>query len=164
VATLTVWKYDDPEGADRALATLEQLQKEQLINVNDGAVVSWPPDRKKPKTRQLHSLTGMGALGGSFWGFLFGLIFFVPILGLAIGAAAGALAGSLTDVGIDDNFIKRVRNEITPGTSALFVMTSDEVVDKVRERFLAAGNPQLIHTNLSSEQEAALRESFAEEA
>jgi uncharacterized membrane protein len=163
VATLTVWKYDDPEGADRALATLEQLQKEQLINVNDGAVVSWPPDRSKPKTRQLHNLKAAGALGGSFWGFLFGLIFFVPILGLAIGAAAGALAGSLTDVGIDDKFIKRVREEITPGTSALFVMTSDAVLDKVRERFLAAGRPELIHTNLSQEQEDALRESFAEE-
>ena len=163
MSSFTVWRSEQADGADRALRTLEQLQKEQLINVNDGAVVSWPPDAKKPKTRQLHSLTAAGALGGSFWGFLFGLIFFVPLLGLAIGAAAGALAGSLTDVGIDDNFIKRVRNEITPGTSALFVMTSDEVLDKVRERFLAAGQPQLIHTNLSQEQENALRESFAEE-
>ena len=50
----------------------------------DGAVVSWPPDEKKPKTRQLHSTTGAGALGGAFWGLLFGLIFFIPLVGAAI--------------------------------------------------------------------------------
>ena len=61
-------------------------------------------------------------MGGSFWGLLFGLIFFVPLLGAAIGAATGALAGSLTDVGIDDAFINKVRDQVTPGTSALFVL------------------------------------------
>ena len=59
----------------------------------DGAVVSWAPDKKKPKTRQLHSTTGAGTLGGAFWGLLFGLIFFVPLFGAAIGAATEALVG-----------------------------------------------------------------------
>ena len=86
----------------------------------DGAVVSWAPDKKKPETRQLHSTTGAGALGGAFWGLLFGLIFFIPLVGAAIGAATGALVGSMTDVGISDDFIKSVRDEVTPGTSALF--------------------------------------------
>ena len=76
-----------------------------------------------------------GALGGGFWGLLFGLIFFVPLLGAAIGAATGALAGSLTDVGIDDEFINKVRDQVTPGTSALFVMTSHAVVDRIQEGF-----------------------------
>jgi uncharacterized membrane protein len=53
MATLTVWKVADPDGADQALATLEGLQKQELIEVLGGAVVSWPPDKKKPKTRQL---------------------------------------------------------------------------------------------------------------
>jgi uncharacterized membrane protein len=160
--TLTVWKYGTPEGAEEALGVLEQLKKEQLIEIHDAAVVSWPPDKKKPKTRELNNLTGAGALGGAFWGLLFGLIFFVPLLGLAIGAAMGGLAGSLTDVGIDDSFIKRVRDEVTPGTSALFVMSSDAVVDKVKEAF-AGSSPELIFTNLTDEQEAAIREAFAEQ-
>ena len=92
---------------------------------------------------------------------LFGLIFFVPLLGLAVGAAIGALAGSLSDVGIDDDFIKRTRDEITPGTSALFLLTSDAVMDKVRDAF-AGQQAELVHTNLSNEQERALREVFAE--
>jgi uncharacterized membrane protein len=124
--------------------------------------VSWPEDKKKPRTRHLNDLTGAGALGGAFWGFLFGLIFFVPLLGLAVGAATGALAGSLTKVGIDEDFVSSIREKITPGTSALFVMTSDAVIDKVREAFPAA-DAELIHTNLSNEDETALRQAFSEE-
>ena len=106
-------------------------------------------------------MTGMGALGGSFWGLLFGLIFFVPLLGMAVGAAMGALTGSMTDVGIDDSFIREVRAQVTPGTSALFVMTSNAVTDKVIEEFKGSG-ATLVSTNLSHEQEAKLREAFAD--
>ncbi|PVZ05397.1 DUF1269 domain-containing protein [Actinomycetospora cinnamomea] len=161
MATLTAWKFPTPEGAEAALATLERLQKEELIRLEDAAVVTWPADRKRPKTRQLHNLVGGGALGGSFWGMLFGLIFFVPLLGLVIGAAAGAAAGSLSDVGIDDDFINDVRSKVTPGTSALFALTSNAVQDKVVEAFRGS-HAELLHTNLSSEQEAQLREVFTD--
>ena len=89
-------------------------------------------------------MAGIGALSGSFWGLLFGLLFFVPLLGMAVGAAAGALGGSLTDVGIDDDFIASVRDKVTPGTSALFVLSSDAVLDKVKDAF-AGQHPELIH-------------------
>ena len=161
MSSLTVWKFADASGADKALETLEKLNKQGLIRVHDGAVVSWEQGKKKPKTRQLNSTTAGGALGGGFWGLLFGLIFFVPLLGLAIGAVAGSLGGALTDVGIDDDFIKQVRSQVTPGTSALFVLTSDAVVDKVRDAF-ANQKPELLHTNLSAEQDEKLREVFAD--
>ncbi|MDD7942369.1 DUF1269 domain-containing protein [Actinomycetospora lutea] len=161
MATLTAWKFPTPEGADQALATLEQLQKQELIQVLDAAVVAWPADKKRPKTRQLHNLAGGGALGGSFWGLLFGLIFFVPLLGLAIGAATGALAGSLSDVGIDDEFIDEVRSKVTPGSSALFALTANAVTDKVSEAFRGS-QAELLHTNLSGDQEARLREAFSD--
>jgi uncharacterized membrane protein len=159
VATLTVWRFPTAEGAEGAEYTLDQLQKQELIQIHDAAVVSYPLGAKKPKTRQLSSLTGAAALGGAFWGLLFGLIFFVPLLGVAIGAGLGALAGSLTDVGIDNDFIETVRTQVTPGTSALFVLTSDAVLDRVREAF-AGQQMELISTNLSAEQEAKLREVF----
>ena len=161
MATLTVWKFPTPDGADQAEATALALQKQQLITVHDAATVSWEEGKKKPKTKQSNSLTGAGALGGSFWGLLFGLIFFVPLLGLAIGAGLGALAGSMSDVGIDDRFIKEVRDQVKPGTSALFILTSDAVQDKVRDAF-AGQQAELISTNLSNEQEAKLREAFGE--
>lgn len=159
-ATLTVWKFNTPHGAAEAAQTLERLARQDLINVHDAATVSWEPGQKKPKTKQLHSTTGAGAMGGAFWGMLFGLIFFVPLLGAAIGAASGALAGSLTDVGIDDGFINKVRDQVTPGTSALFLMSSDAIVDKVKDEFSSHEPADLIFTNLTDEQEAALRQVF----
>ena len=162
MSSLTVWKFPTPFGADAALEKLQGLQGQQLITVQDAATVSWEAGKKKPKTRQMNDTTARGALGGGFWGLLFGLIFFVPILGLAIGAASGALFGSLADVGISDHFIKSVRDQITPGTSALFLLSSDAVIDRVKAEF-PASDAQLIETNLSTEQEAKLREAFMQE-
>jgi uncharacterized membrane protein len=161
MSTLSVWRFDEPGGADEAVATLTDLARQQLITVHDAATVSWPPDARKPRTRQLRDLSSEGALGGAFWGMLFGLLFLVPLLGAAIGAAAGALAGRFSDVGIDDTFIKRVREEIVPGTSALFVLTSDVVLDRVKEAF-SGQRADLLHTNLSREQEDTLRAAFAD--
>jgi uncharacterized membrane protein len=162
VATLSVLKFNDPSGADRVLLALQGMQERQLITLEDAAVVSWPADRKKPQTRQLASMAGVGALGGAFWGFLFGLIFFIPLLGLALGAAMGALSGSLADVGIDDDFINTVREKVTPGTSALFVLTSGATEDRVVEE-LKQYDFEIISTNLPKEQEEKLREAFGEE-
>jgi len=162
MSTLTAIKFNTPEGAEQAISLLGDLQRQQLITVLDGATVSWPQGKKGPKTRQLHNLAGIGALDGAFWGMLFGLLFFVPYLGLAIGAAMGAMTGAFADVGIDDNFIKQVRGKVTEGTSALFLMTGNVVTDRVLEAVREKGlQPELIASNLSAEQEARLRESFA---
>ena len=161
MGTLSVWKFDTAEGAGQAVGTLEDLAKQQVITILDAATVSWPDGAKRPKTRELHNLAGAGALGGAFWGLLFGLLFFVPLLGMAIGAAAGALSGALTDVGISDDFIKKTRDQITPGTSALFVMSRDAVLDKVKTA-CPREKPELLFTNLNDDQEKALREAFAE--
>ena len=159
MAALTVWKFETVEGAGQALGKLESLSKQQLITIEDAAIVYWEAGKKKPKTHQAHSMTGVGALGGAFWGMLFGLIFFMPFLGLAIGAAAGALAGHFTDYGIDDKFIKEVQSEVTEGTSALFLLTGDATVDKVEDAFKDT-KMELIRSNLTNEQEAQLREDF----
>src|SRR5215212_7681884 len=107
------------------------MQERQLITPQDAAIVSWPEERKKPQTRQIYGMAGAGF--GALWGFLFGLIFFVPLLGMAIGAGMGALGGSLADAGIDDDFIRQVREKVTPGTSALFALTSGATEDRVIE-------------------------------
>ena len=165
MATLSVWKFETPGGAEQAEHALEQLAKQELIQVHDAATVSWDPDKSKPKTRQAHSLAAAGALGGTFWGLLFGLLFFIPLIGAAIGAAAGALAGSLTDVGIDDDFIASVRSKVTPGTSALFLLSSGAVPDKVFGALKEQGiHAELIQTNLSEDEEARLRAAFEENA
>jgi uncharacterized membrane protein len=160
VATVTVLKFAEPDGAEKALIQIQGLQKDHLIKLHDAAIVSWPRGKKSPKTRQLVDLVTIGAMGGMFWGMLLGVIFVAPLFGMALGAAFGALGGAFRDYGIDDEFIKRVRSAVTEGTSALFLMTSDAVMDRVSERMKPASF-EIIATNLSKEQEDQLRELFA---
>jgi uncharacterized membrane protein len=160
MATISVLKFSTADGAQQALGMVESLSKQHLINLHDAAIVTWPEGKKKPKTKQLANLAGIGALDGAFWGMLFGLIFFVPFFGLAIGAAMGALSGKFADYGIDDGFIKSVQDQVTEGTSALFLMTSEAVMDKVADA--AKGlDFEIIASNLSQEQEDELRAAFA---
>lgn len=163
MSALTVWKFNTAEGAEKALAKLGELQKQQIIQVLDAAVVTWPQGRKRPKTYQAFNTVGVGALGGAFWGMLFGLIFFVPLFGMAMGAAMGALSGKFTDYGINDDFIKDLQGKVTEGTSALFLLTGQVTVDKVEAAFPPAERGELIQSNLSADQEAKLREDFGAE-
>jgi uncharacterized membrane protein len=161
LATLGVWRFDTSSGATAASRRLRELTLHDVVVVHDVATVTWNQTAAKPKIRQLTGATA-GALGDSFWGLLFGLIFLVPLLGAAIGAPTGAVAGSLTDVGIDDTFINKVRDQITPGTSALFVLCPDPVMDTIEADFTVHERAELIFTNLTAEQEAALRWVFTE--
>lgn len=162
MATLTALKFDTVDGAGNALTTLESLSKQQLIEVEDAAIVYWEVGKSKPKTHQMHSTTGAGTGWGAFWGFLFGLIFFVPLLGAAIGAGFGALFGSMADVGIDDDFIKSLQDQVTEGTSALFLLTREATEDKVVEA-MKQYDFEIISTSLSQEDEDKLRAAFAGE-
>jgi uncharacterized membrane protein len=162
MATLTVFRFATPEGAGQMLEKVQYLQKMELIKIQDGAIVTWPTGSKAPKTKQLVNMAGMGAMQGAFWGMLFGLIFFIPFFGLAVGAAMGALSGRMADYGISDEFIKKTREQVTEGTSALFLMTSDAVLDKVTAE-LKDFEFELIASNLSKEQEEQLMAAFAAE-
>ena len=162
MATLTVLKFDSPVGAEGMLDKIKSLQKQQLITLQDAAIVTWPEGHKGPKTKQLVSLAGLGALQGAFWGMLFGILFFIPWFGLAVGTAMGAISGKMADYGIDDDFIKKVREQVTEGTSALFLLTSDAVRDKVADE-LEGEKFELIASNLTKEQEEELMETFSAE-
>ncbi len=162
MSTITVFKFEDTQGAEKMLNLVKSLTKQKLITLQDAASVVWVEGKKAPKTKQMIELTGRGALDGAFWGMLFGLIFFVPFFGMAIGAAMGALTGKFADYGIDDSFIESVRVNVTEGTSALFLMTSDAVLDKVTAAINEAGLEfELLTSNLTGEQEEKLKAAFA---
>ena len=68
----------------------------------------------------------------------------------------------MADYGISDDFIKKTRNQVTEGTSALFLLTSDAVQNKVIEE-LKGEQFELISTNLTKEQENELKAALASE-
>lgn len=158
MSDLIVFAFDNPTGAGEMASAVADLQKQQLITLEDAATVVRKDDGK-PKVKQAQSLVGAGALGGAFWGLLIGLLFWMPWLGLAAGAIGGAIGGKLTDVGIDDNFIKEVSSTIEPGHSALFLLVSSWTEDKVLDK-LDDFNATVLRTSLSAEDEAKLKEHF----
>ena len=79
-----------------------------------------------------------------------------PLLGAAVGAGAGALSGKLSDVGINDQFIKELGETITPGTSALFVLVRKATPDKVLGALQGFGG-KVLKTSLTADKEEELQ-------
>ncbi|HEY1306204.1 MAG TPA: DUF1269 domain-containing protein [Vicinamibacterales bacterium] len=159
MATVSVLTFPAADGAQRALDRVQTLRDRNLITLHDAAIVSWPAGQQSPSTKQLVNLVGRTAATGMFWGMLFGFIFFTPLFGIALGAAVGAIGGAFRDYGIDDSFIRAIRTKVTEGTSALFLMTSDAVIDRVAEGMKGL-TFDIIATNLSNDQERKLRDAF----
>jgi len=101
-----------------------------------------------------------GAAGGSFWGLLIGLLFLHPLLGLTVGIVGGALSGALTDVGINDDFIRELGKTLEVGTSAIFILVRKVTPDKVLEE-LKPFNGKVLQTSLSNVEEANLKAALA---
>ena len=162
MAELIVLGFKDTATADTVVPELQALQSEGLLELGDWARVIRGFDGKID-VRQGTSMAGVGAAGGALWGMLFGLLFLMPLAGLAIGAATGAIAGKLTDIGIDDKFIKDVGGQLKPGTSALFLYvvqaTNDRVIDRLKQY-----EPTVIRTSLSHTAEEQLRAAMQSEA
>jgi uncharacterized membrane protein len=155
MSTLVVIGYDDQFKGEEVRLKLLKLQKEYLIDLED-AVVAIKDETGKVKLHQAVNLTAAGAISGGFWGALVGLIFLNPLLGFAVGAGAGAVSGALSDVGIDDKFMKELAEALAPGTSALFVLVRKATPDKVLEELKGTGG-KVLKTSLSHDDEAKLQ-------
>jgi uncharacterized membrane protein len=162
VKSLAVWRFADPQAAEKALPQLEALTRESA-EVDAAAMVWWPRAQRKPSFRDLGGLTQPAALWGGFWGVVLALIFLTPLAGPTFGAAAGAFAGGLSDFGVEDDFVRRVRDAVTPGTSAVFVIGSSDSVDAIAAA-LDLDGIELIRSGLSHEQAQHLRDALGEES
>jgi len=155
MSTLVVVSYDNVYKAEEVRMTLRKLQKDYLIDLED-AVVAVKDDAGKVKLNQAINLTAAGAVSGGFWGALIGMIFMMPLLGAAVGAGAGAASGALTDVGIDDTFMKELAASMNAGTSVLFVLARKATPDKVLDELRGTGG-RILKTSLTHEDEAKLQ-------
>ena len=160
MSSLIVISFPEQQLAFEMRAALTKLQKEYLIEMEDVVIVT-KDDQGKVSLHQAMNLTAMGAVGGSFWGMLIGMLFLNPLLGVAAGAAGGALAGALTDVGVNDKFMKSLAAEdIQPGEAVLFVLVKKVTGDKVLERLKGVGG-RVLQTSLDHTREDRLREALA---
>lgn len=88
---------------------------------------------------QLFHPVKAGAVSGMFWGTLVALLFMTPLAG----AASGAISGRLTDVGINDAFMKSVGRTLQSGNAALFLLIRKMTTDKVAAALKGTGGTVL---------------------
>jgi uncharacterized membrane protein len=155
VSNLIAVAYEDVETARNVLDTLKELGVEHAIVLDDAVIVEHRPDGKM-KLHQTIRPGAAGVAGGALWGGVIGLLFFAPFLGMAVGAATGGTVGSASDVGVDDQFMKQLGEELTPGSAALIVLIRDSTPNKVLPRISPFGG-RVIHSSLSDETEEQLR-------
>jgi uncharacterized membrane protein len=163
MATLVAIGYPDQTTAEQARQTAQELEADLIIQADQVAAISRDQDGKyHVTTTHGGASTGGGAVWGGFWGLLFGLLFFVPFAGLAIGAGFGALFGHLGEKGIDKEFQEQVRDQVKPGTSALFMIIEQATPDKAIAALGKYGGT-VIKTSLSDEDTAKLQEALKEQ-
>lgn len=157
--SLVVLAFETEDGAESTRERIYELQERGLLVVDDAAVVV-RRSNGRVKVKQAHSLAGIGALGGAFWGMLIGLLFFAPWIGLVTGTGLGAMTGKIGDIGLKPEFVEEVSETIETGHSALFLWTRHAEPERIREK-LSDIDFTIIHTNLPADREEKLLERFA---
>ena len=132
----TAWRFSGTEGADDAVLRLKQLDTQELIDVQDVAVLRWPQYAGAPQAQE--HVTDEGS-------------------------KASAFAKKLTKTGIDAAMIQSVKGDMTPGTSALVLLSADATVGTVAKAFEGHAM-ELMRSDLSVQQEDALRAAFSNPA
>ncbi|WP_311030282.1 DUF1269 domain-containing protein [Mesorhizobium koreense] len=158
MSDLIVIVYPTESKAEEVRQTLLGLQKEYVIKLGD-AVIATKTDTGKIKLNQLINTTSAGAVSGGFWGLLIGVLFLNPLVGVALGSASGALGGALTDVGINDAFMRDLSASIEPGNGALFLLVQEMTSDKVLKRIQDFGGV-VLKTSLDETKEQVLRDAL----
>ncbi|MFZ3326934.1 MAG: DUF1269 domain-containing protein [Methylocella sp.] len=159
MSDLVVIAFPSEAKAEEVRHKILDLQKDYLIELGD-AVIAVKQPNGTVKLNQLINTTAMGAVSGAFWGTLIGLIFLMPLAGAAIGAASGALGGALTDVGINDAFMKEVAETLQSGNAALFLLIRKLTTDKVLADLKGVGGT-VLRTSFDHTNEDALRAALA---
>ena len=136
MSALTAWRFAGTEGADDAVLRLKQLDAQDLIDLEDVAVVRWPQYAGQP-TAQEHVTNE--------------------------GGKVSAMAKKIRKSVIDSAMVESVKGDMVPGTSAVVLLTSGAVVDTVAQAF--QGQPmELIRSDLSVQQQDQVRAAFGDPA
>lgn len=138
MSKLIVYTYNTENKAAEVLHAVSAMKQENvqrpLIALEDAAVVVKNAKGKVRVRQTLESVAkGSNVTSGGFWGLLIGFLFGGPLLGALLGMGMSALFGRNIDLGIDNDFIKGVGDELAPGDSALFLLVGDTAIETVAE-------------------------------
>lgn len=160
MADLLVIEFDTEAKAEEVRQKLLTLQKEYLIELGD-AVIAVKSAEGQIKLNQLFQPVKAGAVSGAVWGSLIGLLFLMPLAGAAVGAATGALSGRLSDVGINDAFMKEAAAALQSGKAALFLLIRKMTTDKILNELRGSGGI-VLRSSFDETKEEALQAALAD--
>jgi uncharacterized membrane protein len=132
MATLTAWRFSSTEGADDAVLRLVRLDEQDQIDVEDAAVLRWPRYAGAPLA-DVH----VTRQGGAF----------------------SSIAKKIAHGNIDSPTLDSVKGEMSPGTSALVLLSQNATVATVAKAF-EGQSMELIRSDLSVQQEDQVRRVF----
>ena len=155
---MVVVSFDGVDTAENARNKLIDLNNQFLLNLRQAVEVVRNQDGQV-KIKEEPRLTGIGALGGAFWGLLVGLVFLVPAAGFVVGTVSGAIAGHFTKYGITREYLQQINAAIQPGQSALLILADNVKIDRVIPS-LQEFHPKILRTSLTLDQETKLKEAF----
>jgi uncharacterized membrane protein len=158
MAELVVLGYPDEKTAQSVYDKIQELESDLIVE-GTAATVTRSADGKVHVTTPSHAV-GAGAATGALWGAMFGLLFFVPIGGLIVGGLMGAIAGKAADMGLDDEFRRKVQDVLQPGSSAVVLVFRKATADKALEALAPYGG-EVLRTSLSKEAEEEITKALA---
>ncbi len=158
MSDLLVIEYPTEEKAEEVRQKLLAMQNEYLIELGDAVIVTKCPEGHV-RLNQLFNPVKAGVVSGMFWGTLVGLLFMMPLAGAALGAASGALGGRMTDVGINDNFMKEAGTALQSGNAALFLLIRKMTTDKVAAALVGTGG-RILRSSFDETKENSLQAAF----
>lgn len=159
MSDLVVIAFPSEEKAEAVREQVLRMQQQYLIELEDAVVAVKRPDGHV-KLNQMINPMAMSTASGTMWGAIIGMIFLMPLAGAALGAASGAIGGALTDLGINNTFMKDVAGAISPGQAALFLLIRKMTTDKVLEDLKGVGGT-VLRTSFDHTKEDALRAALA---
>ncbi|HQY93040.1 DUF1269 domain-containing protein [Caldilinea sp.] len=155
MSDLIVLTFDTEEEAGNVREAIHREQKQDLVSLDDSAVVVRDKHGKIHVKNELDRGVKIGAVGGGVLGLLIAGIFF-PFAGILIGVLGGMGVGALANLGVQKKFVKEVSDKLEPGTSAIFLIVRHANAAAV----VAALKPykgEIYQSTLDTEDEETLR-------
>src|SRR5690349_18050418 len=144
--------FDDPYKAEEARAALHRMGGEGLLDIDETALIAKYPDGRTRVSQDVNIAANgekIGHIAGLLTAAVTGTLPFI-----LAGTLGGWLVGKLTDHGITNSFIDKVKKQVGPGKSALivFARSDDQRRAKVIER-MNAFNPTIIESDMPADVE-----------
>ena len=138
---LIVANYEEEDAAGEALKKLKDIEVHSDLRFLDAAVIHRDDKNKIHIKETSDPGGGKGAAAGGTIGALIGVLAGPP--GIVIGGAVGALVGGVTaksiDSGIPNDRLEQLGEALSPGTSAVAVISEAAFVDMVARQLEKTG-------------------------